>query len=76
MFVEGIACPQLEYTICSSAARLGQAQGLHKNVFSGVDMDPAAISEQRRIFWLVYCLDKNISLRNGRPSVGNKVLTL
>ena len=74
MFVERIACPQLEYTIFSSAARLGQAQGLHKNVFSGADMDPAAINEQRRTSWLVYCLDKNISLRNGRPSVRNYVL--
>ena len=69
MYVEGIAGPQLEYSICSSAARLAQAQGLHKNVQSIVDVDPAARDDQRRIFWLVYCLDKNISLRNGRPSV-------
>ena len=68
-FVEGIGSPQLEYTICSCAARLAQAQGLHKSVQCGYEIDAGASADQRRVFWQVYCLDKNISLRNGRPSV-------
>ena len=59
--------PQPLFMFAASAMRLSQSMGLHRaNTFG---FSPAEVEERRRIFWVAFILDADISLRTGRPSV-------
>ncbi|KAF4944057.1 hypothetical protein FGADI_12939 [Fusarium gaditjirri] len=68
MFVEGLGSPCLEYMLLTSAARLAQSQGLHRHPPKGCNLSCAQITQRSLVFWSLYCYDKHISLRAGRPS--------
>jgi hypothetical protein len=70
VFAQGMASPQrLEYTLCSIAARLSQTLGLHQNSPSEWNLTNEEQCERNMTFWIVYCLDKTIALRCGRPCI-------
>lgn len=70
VFAQGMSCSQrLEYTLCSAAARLAHSLGLHRRVPKEWNMPEHDQRERQRLFWVIYCLDKGIGLRSGRPSV-------
>ncbi|KAJ5532322.1 fungal-specific transcription factor domain-containing protein [Penicillium frequentans] len=70
IFAQGLSSPQrLEYTLCSIASRLAQSLGLNSHPPSEWNLTENEKRERNRIFWVIYCLDKMISLRCGRPCV-------
>lgn len=50
------------------AARLAQAIGLHRRL-SGYGLKEREIKQRRNVFWIIFSLEKSISIRTGRPSV-------
>ncbi|KAJ5746512.1 hypothetical protein N7520_011694 [Penicillium odoratum] len=67
-FVEGLGNPALEYTFCSSAVRLAQAKGLHRQPAKSWKLPEAEILHRNWLWWAIYCSDKSIARRSGRPS--------
>lgn len=70
VFAQGLSSPQrLEYTLSSVATRLAQSIGLNCAPPPEWNLSDAEKKERNRVFWAVYCLDKSIALRCGRPAV-------
>ncbi|KAH7159409.1 fungal-specific transcription factor domain-containing protein [Dactylonectria estremocensis] len=69
VFAQGLSSPQrLEYTLCSIASRLAQGIALNRHPSQEWNLSEEENSHRARTFWVIYCLDKTISLRCGRPS--------
>ncbi|KAI9149270.1 N-terminal binuclear Zn cluster-containing protein [Paramyrothecium foliicola] len=66
MFMQGTPNPQPTYIYISSAVRLAHSIGLHKKG-TGFNLNPIEIEQRKRVFWIAYMLDKDLSLRSGRP---------
>ncbi|KIV97273.1 hypothetical protein PV10_01041 [Exophiala mesophila] len=66
-FTEGIGSPHLEFTLCSSAISLAVSKGLHRQPAAHWGLSQREIRQQNGLFWNLYCLDAQISLRSGRP---------
>ncbi|KAE8421238.1 fungal-specific transcription factor domain-containing protein [Aspergillus pseudocaelatus] len=70
VFAQGMSCSQrLEYILCSTAARLAHSLALNRHVPRKWRMSEREQRERHRLFWVIYCLDKSIALRSGRPPV-------
>ncbi|KAH6867680.1 fungal-specific transcription factor domain-containing protein [Thelonectria olida] len=70
VFAQGLSSPQrLEYTLSSIASRLAQSLGLNCHPQPGWNLSEGEIEERNRVFWVIYCLDRTIALRCGRPSM-------
>ncbi|OAL46312.1 hypothetical protein IQ07DRAFT_546322 [Pyrenochaeta sp. DS3sAY3a] len=67
LFAEGAGGQKLEFMLIGCALRVAQARGLHLR-----SRNPASTREdderRRWLFWSVYCLEKHLALRSGRPS--------
>ncbi|CZR53549.1 uncharacterized protein PAC_03428 [Phialocephala subalpina] len=68
IYVEGIGCPSLEYMLCSNAVRLAQSKGLHRQPPIAWNLPESEVQQRKWLFWAIYCYDKHISYRSGRPS--------
>ncbi|KAG9245809.1 fungal-specific transcription factor domain-containing protein [Calycina marina] len=56
------------YTLASIAARLSHTIGLHRWLDDyGITKDQA--EERRNVFWMLYIVDKEMSLQSGRPPI-------
>jgi hypothetical protein len=55
--------------LCSLAVRLAEQKGLHQRPCQSWNLTLEEIAGRNRLFWVLYWLDKTISLRSGRPSV-------
>lgn len=53
--------------LVSAAMKLAHRMGLHKRC-QNPDLSSAEIEERKRVFWIAYSLDKDLSLRMGQPS--------
>lgn len=69
----GMACilqdtpnPEPAAMLVAAALRLAQAMNLHREC-SSLGLTESQAEKRRRVFWKVYILDKDISLRTGRP---------
>ncbi|KAJ3523669.1 hypothetical protein NM208_g12361 [Fusarium decemcellulare] len=72
VFSQGLSSPQrLEFTLSSASARMAQSLALHQFAPPEWSLTDEEQSERNRVFWVVYCLDKTIALRCGRPPVLN-----
>ncbi|UPL04054.1 hypothetical protein LCI18_014988 [Fusarium solani-melongenae] len=72
IFAQGLSCPQrLEFTLCSIASRLAQSIGLYHHPSQKWNLSEEEKFHRARVFWVIYCLDKTIALRCGRPSAIN-----
>ncbi|OBT66534.1 hypothetical protein VE03_03670 [Pseudogymnoascus sp. 23342-1-I1] len=60
--------PHPSYMLVGMAARLAQAIGLHRRL-DGYGLKERDIEQRRNVFWIVFGLEKGISIRSGRPSV-------
>ncbi|CAA92308.3 DNA-binding transcription factor, zf-fungal binuclear cluster type [Schizosaccharomyces pombe] len=56
-------------TLCGQACLMAQQLNLHRK--QSTDVEPEKAESWKRIFWMCYILDKNISLIFGTPSVFN-----
>lgn len=68
IFSDGGGCQKLEYMLVGCALRLAQSKGLHLRSHT------SRISEEEDtkrswLFWSLYCFEKHLSFRSGRPSV-------
>ncbi|CAG9981767.1 unnamed protein product [Clonostachys byssicola] len=70
IFAQGLSSPQrLEYTLSSIAARLAQSVALNRHPPPDWSLSEEEQRDRNRVFWVIYCLDRTISLRCGRPAV-------
>ncbi|CAH0058694.1 unnamed protein product [Clonostachys solani] len=70
IFAQGLSSPQrLEYTLSSNAARLAQSVALNRHPPPDWGLSEEEQRDRNRVFWVIYCLDRTISLRCGRPAV-------
>ena len=53
--------------LVSAAMKLAHRMGLHKRC-QNLDLSSAEVEERKRVFWIAYSLDKDLSLRMGQPS--------
>ncbi|KAJ5386200.1 hypothetical protein N7509_008741 [Penicillium cosmopolitanum] len=68
LFLQGTPNPQPAFFLVAAAIRLSHSIGLHKRG-SGFGLNPVEVEQRKRVFWIAYCLDKDICLRSGRPPV-------
>lgn len=66
VYLTGTPNPQPSFILLASAIRLAQSIGLHKRTFS-FGLNPVELEQRKRVFWIAYMMDKDISLRSGRP---------
>lgn len=66
LFLQGTPNPQPPFFLVGAAIRLAHSIGLHKNG-AAFGLNPVEAEQRKRVFWIAYILDKDISLRSGRP---------
>ncbi|KEY69899.1 hypothetical protein S7711_06454 [Stachybotrys chartarum IBT 7711] len=66
LFMQGTPNPQPGFLLISTAIRLAHSIGLHKKG-TGFNLNPIEIEQRKRVFWIAFVLDKELSLRSGRP---------
>ncbi|KAK1238029.1 hypothetical protein MKX08_002608 [Trichoderma sp. CBMAI-0020] len=64
--LQGTPDPEPAAMLVAAALRLAQAMNLHREC-SSPGLTESQAEKRRRVFWKVYILDKDISLRTGRP---------
>lgn len=69
LFAEGLGSPALGSGLVANAALLAQSLGLHRCISSHTQISASESLQRRWLFWAVYCCEKNIAQRIGRPSV-------
>lgn len=70
LFMQGTANPQPSYILIAAAVRLANSIGMHRrgNWFG---LNAVEVEQRRRVFWIMYLLDKELALRSGRPGAIN-----
>ncbi|KAJ0109682.1 hypothetical protein J7T55_014244 [Diaporthe amygdali] len=66
IILQGTPNPQASSVLNSAALRLAQAMGLHRKTQDRI-FSVRQIEQRKRVFWIAYFLDKDISLRMGQP---------
>ncbi|KAI1263925.1 fungal-specific transcription factor domain-containing protein [Xylariaceae sp. FL1019] len=66
IILQGTPNSHVASALIAAAVRLAQAAGLHRNVYDP-SFSEAQIEQRRRVFWMAYILDKDISLRTKHP---------
>lgn len=64
--LQGTPNPEPAAMLAAAALRLAQTMNLHREC-SSPEISQSEAEKRRRVFWKVYILDKDISLRTGRP---------
>ncbi|KAK9366632.1 fungal-specific transcription factor domain-containing protein [Lipomyces kononenkoae] len=67
IYLDGSDSAEVSYMISSNAARIAQRMGLHIKSMYGFSEEETR--RRQRIFWICYIIDKDLSLRTGRPPV-------
>jgi hypothetical protein len=67
-YVEGLGSPALEYYLSTLAARMAQGKGLHRQPAKSWRLPESEILQRNWLWWAIYCLDKQVAFRSGRPS--------
>ncbi|KAF2214723.1 hypothetical protein CERZMDRAFT_95115 [Cercospora zeae-maydis SCOH1-5] len=68
-YTQNIGTPCLEYMLSSDAVRLAFAKGLHRAARPAQGLTEQDIEQRNRIFWAIYCLEKQIATQSSRPSM-------
>lgn len=66
IILQGTPNPQVSSVLTAAAVRLAQAMGLHRRS-RDQSLSSRQVEQRKRVFWAVYFLDKDISLRLGQP---------
>ncbi|RVX74258.1 hypothetical protein B0A52_02090 [Exophiala mesophila] len=67
-FAEGVGKTSLQYMLCSTAMRLACSKGLHRQAPKSWKISSHEVKHRNWMFWSIYCLEKQICTRSGRPS--------
>lgn len=70
LFMQGTANPQPSYFLIAAAVRLANSIGMHRRG-SWFGLNSVEVEQRRRVFWIMYLLDKELALRSGRPGAIN-----
>ena len=68
-FVESVACPSLEFMLCSDALRLAESKGLHRGSSSTRLQNEADFQAASHTWWAIYTHHAIIVSRSGRSLV-------
>lgn len=68
-YTEGLGSPALEYPLCTNAVHLAQAKGLHREPSKSWGLSDSDVQTRNWLWWAIYCVEKQIAFRSGRPSV-------
>ncbi|OAP64280.1 hypothetical protein AYL99_00252 [Fonsecaea erecta] len=68
-FSEGIGELALQYTLCTDALRLACSKGFHRQPSPSWKIPPHEVEHRNWTFWSIYCLEKQLCSRSGRPSM-------
>ncbi|KAH8650766.1 fungal-specific transcription factor domain-containing protein [Ilyonectria robusta] len=66
-YTEGVSWPSLNYMLCSSAMRLAETKGLHRQPPLSANLHDAEIYSRSCTWWGIYCYDRYSAVRLGRP---------
>jgi hypothetical protein len=69
IFLQATPVPRSYSLLVANAIRLGHSIGLHRQESYHNGMPMAEIEQRKRVFWLCYILDRDISMRSGQPPV-------
>jgi hypothetical protein len=69
VFLQATPVPRSYSLLVANAIRLGHSIGLHRQESYHNGMHVAEIEQRKRVFWLCYILDRDISMRSGQPPV-------
>ncbi|KAI5459148.1 fungal-specific transcription factor domain-containing protein, partial [Mariannaea sp. PMI_226] len=64
--LQGTPNPEPASVLIAAAVRLAQAMGLHRKT-QDLSLSKAQVEQRRRVFWIAYYMDRDISLRMGVP---------
>lgn len=64
--MQGTANPQPAFFLVAAAVRIATSIGMHRKGNS-FGLTPFESEQRRRLFWVLYMLDKDTALRSGRP---------
>ncbi|EXJ71827.1 uncharacterized protein A1O5_04328 [Cladophialophora psammophila CBS 110553] len=67
-YAEGLGSPAIEFLLASNAMRLAQAKGMHHQVMKSWKMHEEDVQILYWLWWCIYCYDKYLAYRSGRPS--------
>ena len=65
--LQSLLNPQASSALIGLAARLAHGLGLHRWL-EGYGLSQAELEQRRRVFWIIYIVDKSFCLRSGRPT--------
>lgn len=68
-YTEGLGSPALEDPLCTNAVHLAQIKGLHREPSKSWGLSDSDVQTRNWLWWAIYCVEKQIAFRNGRPSV-------
>ena len=66
IILQGTPNPHAASVLIAAAVRLAQTMGLHRRV-EDPNQTVANLEQRKRVFWIAYLVDKDISLRMGLP---------
>ncbi|RPA99789.1 hypothetical protein L873DRAFT_1806323 [Choiromyces venosus 120613-1] len=66
LYLQGTANPQPSYFLIAAAVRISNTIGMHRRGNS-FGLNQVEVEQRRRVFWIMYLLDKDMALRSGRP---------
>lgn len=64
--LQGTPSPHHASVLIAAAVRLAQSMGLHRNI-QDPSLTEAQMEQRRRVFWVAYFLDRDISIMMGAP---------
>ncbi|OAQ65542.2 major facilitator superfamily protein [Pochonia chlamydosporia 170] len=68
-YAELLGSPAVEYMLCAAAVRLAQSRGLHRQPSKAWNLPDDEVLHRNWTFWALYCYDKYLAMRCGRPSM-------
>lgn len=66
IIVQGTPNPRPCLVLIATAVKMAQSLGLHRP-YQGSDLSTIEIEQRKRVFWMTYMFDKDISMRTGVP---------
>ncbi|EXJ68312.1 uncharacterized protein A1O5_08927 [Cladophialophora psammophila CBS 110553] len=66
-YTGSIGSPCLEYMMCATAVRLACSKGLHREPPVAWNLSHHEACHRNWVFWAIYCLERQIVSRSGRP---------
>ncbi|KAH4094357.1 hypothetical protein HBH96_204360 [Parastagonospora nodorum] len=66
-YVEGVACPSLDFMLCLDAMKLALSKGFHRKPPRAWNLAPHVIRSRSTLWWAIYSFERVNAFRSGRP---------